>query len=250
MNEAEAIYALWYREFKVFTREKSRVVTSVFTPLLWIFVFGGGLGSTIDIEGINYQVFIYPGVLAMSVLFSSVFYGVYIIWDRKIDILKEVLVAPLSRTSIFVGKVLGGCTDSMIQAFLMLMISFTVGVYLTPYAFLMAVLVLFLLSLSLVSAGLIIGSVMESPEGFNMIISFLVFPLFFFSGALYPLNNLPPWLAAITYIDPVTYGVDALRTVTIGVSRFPIYLDLSVLAGFALVMFTVGTIAFERMNVL
>jgi ABC-2 type transport system permease protein len=91
---------------------------------------------------------------------------------------------------------------------------------------------------------------MESPEGFNMIISFLVFPLFFFSGALYPLNNLPPWLAAITYIDPVTYGVDALRTVTIGVSRFPIYLDLSVLAGFALVMFTVGTIAFERMNIL
>lgn len=248
MSRAEAIYALWFREFKVFTREKSRIITSIFTPLLWIFVFGGGLGSAVSIEGLNYQVFIYPGILAMSVLFSSVFYGVYIIWDRKIDILKEVLVAPLSRTSIFVGKVLGGCTDSMIQAFIMLLISFAVGVYLSPSAFLLAILILFLLSLSLVSAGLIIGSLMESPEGFNMIVSFLVFPLFFFSGALYPLDNLPLWLSAITYIDPVTYGVDGLRTVTIGVGRFPLHFDLAVLAMFAIVMFTVGTRAFERMK--
>ncbi len=248
MSQAEAIYALWFREFKVFTREKSRIITSIFTPLLWIFVFGGGLGSAVNIAGINYQIFIYPGIVAMSVLFSSVFYGVYIIWDRKIDILKEVLVAPLSRTSIFVGKVLGGCTDSMIQAFIMLLISFAVGVYLSPSAFLLAILILFLLSLSLVSTGLIIGSLMESPEGFNMIVSFLVFPLFFFSGALYPLDKLPLWLSAITYIDPVTYGVDGLRTVTIGISQFPLYFDLGVLAAFAAVMFTIGTRTFERMK--
>jgi len=248
MSQAEAIYALWFREFKVFTREKSRIVTSIVNPLLWIFVFGGGLGSAVDISGINYQVFVYPGILGMTVLFSSVFYGTYIIWDRKIDILKEVLVAPLPRTSIFIGKVLGGCTDSMIQAFVMLLISFAVGVHLTIPAFLSAILILFLLSLSLVSAGLIIGSLMESPEGFNMIVSFLVFPLFFFSGALYPLDNLPVWLAAITYIDPVTYGVDALRTVTIGISRFPLYFDLAVLAVFAGVMFTIGTRSFERMT--
>jgi len=248
MSQAEAIYALWFREFKVFTREKSRIITSIFTPLLWIFVFGGGLGSAVNIAGINYQIFIYPGIVAMSVLFSSVFYGVYIIWDRKIDILKEVLVAPLSRTSIFVGKVLGGCTDSMIQAFIMLLESFAVGVYLSPSAFLLAILILFLLSLSLVSTGLIIGSLMESPEGFNMIVSFLVFPLFFFSGALYPLDKLPLWLSAITYIDPVTYGVDGLRTVTIGISQFPLYFDLGVLAAFAAVMFTIGTRTFERMK--
>ena len=248
MSQAEGIYALWLREFKVFTRERSRVVTSIFTPLLWIFVFGGGLGSAVNIGDVNYQVFVYPGILAMSVLFSSVFFGVYIVWDRKIDILKEVLVAPLSRTSIFVGKVLGGCTDSMIQAFVMLLISIGIGVYLSPSAFLLAILILFLMALSLVSTGLIIGSLMESPEGFNMIISFLVFPLFFFSGALFPLDNLPFWLAAITYIDPVTYGVDGLRTVTIGISRFPLYMDLAVLAVFATVMFTVGTIAFERMK--
>jgi len=248
MSQLEAIYALWFREFKVFTREKSRVVTSIVNPILWIFVFGGGLGSAVNIGNVNYQIFIYPGILAMSVLFSSVFYGVYIIWDRKIDILKEVLVAPLSRTTIFVGKVLGGCTDSMIQGFIMLMISFTLGVYLTPSTFLLAILILFLLSLSLVSAGLIIGSLMESPEGFNMIVSFLVFPLFFFSGALFPLKGLPLWLSTITYVDPVTYGVDSLRTVTIGVSQFPLSLDLAILAGFAAVMFTVGTRSFERMK--
>jgi len=248
MSRFEGIYALWLREFKVFTRERSRVVTSIFTPILWIFVFGGGLGSAVDIGGVNYQVFIYPGVLAMSVLFSSVFFGTYIVWDRKIDILKEVLVAPLSRTSIFVGKVLGGCTDSMIQAFIMLLISFALGVYLSPSALLMAILLLFLLALSLVSTGLIIGSLMESPEGFNMIVSFLVFPLFLLSGALFPLDNLPLWLRAMTYLDPVTYGVDGLRTVTIGVSQFPLHVDLAVLAVFAAVMFTVGTAAFERMT--
>lgn len=248
MTRFEAIYALWLREFKVFTRERSRVVTSIFTPILWIFVFGGGLGSAIEIGSVNYQVFIYPGILAMSVLFSSVFFGTYIVWDRKIDILKAVLVAPLSRTSIFVGKVLGGCTDSMIQAFIMLLISFPLGIYLSPSALLMAILLLFLLALSLVSVGLIIGSLMESPEGFNMIVSFLVFPLFLLSGALFPLDNLPLWLRAMTYIDPVTYGVDGLRTVTIGVSQFPLYVDLAVLAGFAAVMFTVGTMAFERMK--
>ena len=248
MTLAEGIYALWLREFKVFTRERSRVVTSIINPILWIFVFGGGLGSSVSIEGINYQVFIYPGILAMSILFTSVFYGVYIVWDRKIDILKEVLVAPLSRTSIFVGKVLGGCTDSMIQAFVMLLISFAVGVYISPLTFLLALFILFLLALSLVSVGLILGSLMESPEGFNMVVSFLVFPLFFFSGALYPLDNLPIWLSIIAYIDPVTYGVDGLRTVILGVSKFSIHVDLAILMAFAAAMFTVGTRAFERMK--
>ncbi len=121
MSQAEAIYALWLRELMVFRREKSRVITSIFNPILWIFVFGGGLGSSVNIGGLNYQVFVYPGILAMTVLFTSVFYGVYIVWDRRIDILKEVLVAPLSRTTIFVGKVLGGCTDAMLQAFIVLL---------------------------------------------------------------------------------------------------------------------------------
>jgi ABC-2 type transport system permease protein len=248
MSRLEGIYALWLRELIVFKRERSRIITSIFNPILWIFVFGGGLGSSVDIGGLNYQVFVYPGILAMTVLFTSVFYGVYIVWDRKIDILKEVLVAPLSRTTIFVGKVLGGCTDSMLQAFIVLLLSFALGVRLTPISFLLALFLIFLLALSLVSAGLIIGSLMESPEGFNMVVSFLVFPLFFFSGALFPLENLPIWITAITYIDPVTYGVDGLRTVILGMSRFPFYANVAVLVAFAAIMFTVGTRAFEHMK--
>lgn len=248
MSRFEGIYALWLREFIVFTRERSRIVTSIFSPILWLFAFGVGLGSSIKIGDLNYQLFIYPGILAQTILFSGVFYGVYIVWDRKIDILKAVLVAPLSRTSIFVGKVLGGCTDSMIQAFVMLLISFALGIHLTPIGFLFSLLFIFLLALSLVSTGLIIGSLMESPEGFNMVVSFLVFPLFFFSGALFPLDNIPFWLSIITYLDPVTYGVDGLRTVILGVSRFPFYVDLGVLAAFAAVMFAVGTKAFNRMK--
>ncbi len=115
MGELEGFYALWYREIKVFTREKSRVVSSLVTPLLWIIVFGGGLGSAVSLGGINYQVFIFPGILAMTILFSSVFFGLYIVWDKKIDFFKEVLVAPLSRTTIFAGKMVGGSIDALIQ---------------------------------------------------------------------------------------------------------------------------------------
>ncbi len=122
MGELEGFYALWYRELKVFTREKSRVVSSLFTPLLWITVFGGGLGSAVSLGGVNYQVFIFPGILTMTILFSSVFFGLYIVWDKKIDFFKEVLVAPLSRTTIFAGKMVGGSVDSLLQGGAMLVL--------------------------------------------------------------------------------------------------------------------------------
>ncbi len=248
MSVFEAIYGIWLREFKVFRREKSRVITSLFTPLLWIFGFGGGLGPNVSIKDVNYQVFIYPGILAMSILFTSVFFGVYIVWDRKIDILKEILVAPISRTAIFVGKMLGGITDSMIQGTIMLLIGVALGVSFTPVATLLALLFLLVLAIGLVSLGLMLGSVLTSPESFGTIVSFLVFPLFFFSGALYPLENLPPWLMLLTYIDPVTYGVDGIRAVLLGTSRFPVLVDLLILVAFAFTMIEIGTVFFKRMQ--
>lgn len=248
MSVFEAIYGIWLREFKVFRREKSRVITSLFTPLLWIFGFGGGLGPNVSIKDVNYQVFIYPGILAMSILFTSVFFGVYIVWDRKIDILKEILVAPISRTAIFVGKMLGGITDSMIQGTIMLLIGVALGVSFTPVATLLALLFLLVLAIGLVSLGLMLGSVLTSPESFGTIVSFLVFPLFFFSGALYPLENLPPWLMLLTYIDPVTYGVDGIRAVLLGNSRFPVLVDLLILVAFAFTMIEIGTVFFKRMQ--
>jgi len=256
MGELLGIFALWYREFKVFLREKSRIVSSIVNPLLWLLIIGGGLGASVSIKGFNYQTFIYPGTLAQTILFSSIFFGVYIVWDRKVDFLKEVLVAPISRTSTFIGKVLGGATDSLLQSFFLLMIGFALssfgiipGLELNVFTILFSLAIVFIAVTGFVSVGLIIGSQMESPEGFQLIGSFLIFPLFFLSGALFPINNLPAYIAPITFIDPVTYTVDALRGVILGNSVFHVGFDLSIVAAFSLAMIIIGTVAFDKMKV-
>jgi ABC-2 type transport system permease protein len=248
MTELDGLYALWYREFKVFLREKSRIVSSLFTPLLWIVVFGGGLGSSVSLGGTNYQVFIFPGILTMTILFSSIFFGLYIVWDKKIDFFKEVLVAPLSRLTIFAGKTLGGCTDALIQGSLMLAFGVILGISYSVQMVVQTMVFMLVLAAAVVSIGLILGSFMESPEGFNLIVSFLVFPLFFLSGALFPIDNLPSWLRAFTTLNPVTYAVDGMRGVMLGMSTFPVMMDFGVLLGFAVVMIVIGSIAFSRMK--
>jgi ABC-2 type transport system permease protein len=248
MTELDGLYALWYREFKVFLREKSRIISSLFTPLLWIVVFGGGLGSSVSLGGTNYQVFIFPGILTMTILFSSIFFGLYIVWDKKIDFFKEVLVAPLSRLTIFAGKTIGGCTDALIQGSLMLAFGVILGISYSVQMVVQTIIFMLVLAAAVVSIGLIIGSFMESPEGFNLIVSFLVFPLFFLSGALFPIDNLPSWLRAFTTLNPVTYAVDGMRGVMLGMSTFPVMMDFGVLLGFAVVMIGIGSIAFSRMK--
>ncbi len=248
MSELSGLYAIWNREFKVFLREKSRVIGSIIQPLLWIVIFGTGLGASVSVEGLNYQVFIFPGILAMSTIFTSVFFGTYIVWDRKIDFLKEVLVAPISRTTIFTGKVLGGCTDALLQLVILLVLGVFLSIPLTVFSVLFSIPILFFMTVGLVSLGLILGSMMSSFEGFNLIVSFLIFPIFFLSGALFPIDNLPSWLHVFTRINPITYGVDALRGIMLGTSQFPLILDLSVLLTFDIVFIILGTIAFKRMK--
>jgi ABC-2 type transport system permease protein len=248
MGELEGFYALWYREIKVFTREKSRIVSSLFTPLLWIIVFGGGLGSAISLGGVNYQVFIFPGILTMTILFSSVFFGLYIVWDKKIDFFKEVLVAPLSRTTIFAGKMVGGSIDAILQGCAMLLFGILLGINYTVITVAISFLFMFILASALVSLGLIIGSNMESVEGFQLVVSFLVFPMFFFSGALFPIKNLPTYLVVFTALDPVTYAVDGLRGVLLGTSQLPVVLNLVILTCFAAVMVAIGTWSFKRLK--
>ncbi len=256
MNDLQGVLAIWYREYKVFLREKSRIVASIVTPVLWLFIFGGGLGSSVSIPGTNYQAFIYPGILAQSVLFSSIFFGVYIVWDRKVDFLKEVLVAPVSRTAIFVGKVVGGATDSLIQVLILLVLGVVLSglgaltdLRLAPWALVASLLVLGVTTVAFVSVGLIIGSLMESPEGFQLVSSFVVFPLFFLSGALFPIDRLPVWLAPFTFLDPLTYAVDALRGILLGASHFHVMLDVGVVAAFTALVIAAGTVAFDRMKV-
>jgi ABC-2 type transport system permease protein len=248
MGELEGFYALWYREIKVFTREKSRVVSSLVTPLLWMVVFGGGLGSAVSVSGMNYQVFIFPGILAMTILFSSVFFGLYIVWDKKIDFFKEVLVAPLSRTTIFAGKMMGGSIDALLQGSAMLLFGIILGVKYSVMSVILAFAFMFVLAAALVSLGLILGSNMESVEGFQLVISFLVFPMFFFSGALFPIGNLPHYLLVFTLIDPVTYAVDGLRGVLLGTAQLPVGVDFMILTGFAVVLIGVGTWCFKRLK--
>lgn len=248
MSELEGFYALWYRELKVFTREKSRIVSSLFTPLLWIVVFGGGLGSAVSLAGVNYQVFIFPGILAMTIMFSSIFFGLYIVWDKKIDFFKEVLVAPLSRVTIFTGKMVGGSTDALLQGIAMLIFGVVLGVKYNLLVLLLSFLFLFVLASALVSLGLIIGANMESPEGFQLITSFLIFPMFFFSGALFPTDNLPHYLLVLTILDPVTYAVDGLRGLILGSSQLPIAVNLAILTAFAALMIGIGTWTFKRLK--
>jgi ABC-2 type transport system permease protein len=255
MSDLKGIYALWYRELKVFQRETSRVVASVVNPILWFLIIGGGIGSAISISGIDYQTFIFPGVLIQTVLFSSIFFGVYIVWDKKIDFLKEVLVSPLTRTSIFAGKVLGGSTDTLIQIAILFLMGYLFaalgmmpGLRLTPYSVAVSAAFLFVTTAGMVSVGLIIGSQMESPEGFQLVGSFLIFPMFFLSGALFPIDNLPSWLAPFVIIDPVTYSVDGIRGVLTGASTFPIAFDFAVITGFSALMMAVGTYAFKKMR--
>src|SRR6476619_346482 len=232
--EIGKIYAIWLREFKVFLREKSRLVASTFTPLLWLFVIGAGFGSTVGnpsstspngnaaigglVSGIDYQQFIFPGIICMSVIFSSVFFGSYIIWDRKFDFLKSVMVAPVSRTTIFIGKTFGGMTTSLMQAAILLVVGLFLGIHYTPLSLVLTIVIILLLSFALTSLGLTIGSYMESLEGFQLIVSFVVFPLYFLSGALFPLRNLQIWLSILTTLDPATYAVDALRNMMLGIT--------------------------------
>jgi ABC-2 type transport system permease protein len=248
MSEIEAIYAIWLREFKVYLRERERVISSFISPILWLVVFGTGLGASVVLSGVSYQVFLYPGVLIMSALFTSIFYGVYLIWDRKLDVFKEVLVAPVSRSSIFIGKVLGGCTDVMFQTTILLILGVLIGMPVTLLVFIYAMVVMLATSFAMVSFGLVIGSNLTSQEAFQLVANFLVWPMFFFSGALFPLSNLPAWLSVFTYIDPLTYGVDAMRNVILGVQTIGLTVDFAVLIGFSLVMMVIGTISFGNMQ--
>jgi ABC-2 type transport system permease protein len=264
--ELGKLYAIWLREFKVFLREKSRLVASIFTPLMWLFVIGSGLGSAVSnpsalssvvnsIAGeevqskIDYQQFIFPGMICMSVIFSSVFFGSYIIWDRKFDFLKNVMVAPVSRTTIFIGKTFGGMTTSIIQAAILLVFGLAIGIHYTPLSIVTIAVIILLLSFALTSLGLTLGSYIESLEGFQLIVSFVVFPLFFLSGALFPLNNLPGWLSILTMVDPATYAVDALRSTTLEITgKNPFVVDIGVLLVCVIALGTIGMLSFRKMK--
>jgi ABC-2 type transport system permease protein len=198
-------------------------------------------------EDVNYISFLVPGILGMSLLFSSTFGGLSVLWDREFGFLKEIMVAPVSRISIVLGRIAGGITTSMIQGLLILAISFLIGFRLASVFVLpMALIFMVLISVTFLGLGLIFASKMRDMQGFSIVMNFVIFPLFFLSGALYPLDNFPWWLRVLSHIDPLTYGIDGLRAIMIGQSSYPMLFNLGIMIVFSLVMIILGTYFFEK----
>ena len=223
-------------------------------PFFFLVFLGIGINSTLQIggplEGVSYLDFLMPGVIAMTLLFSSMFAGISVLWDRQFGFLKEILVAPVRRSSIVIGKVLSGMTTGTIQAFIILGISLLIGVQITSLVgVLIAVIFILLISMSFVSLGLAFASRMQDMQGFQLIMNFLIMPIWMLSGAFFPLMGVPSWLLALSQINPLTYGVDGLRASLIGIGQFPWLLNIGVLLGFSIAMIALGSYLFSKTEV-
>ena len=250
MINATAVYVLWLREMKRFLRAKSRIAGAVAMPLFFLAFLGLGFRK-IAIPGVAGEVgyirFLVPGILGMSLLFSSTFAGLSVLWDREFGFLKEIMVAPVNRVSIVLGRMAGGMTTALIQGLAILVISFIMGFRIsTILSLLLAVVFMIFITVTFIGLGLIFASKMRDIQGFSIIMNFVIFPLFFLSGALYPLDNFPFWLRYLSYIDPLTYGVDGLRGALIGVSSYSIIVNFLILLAFSLTMILLGAYFFEK----
>ena len=213
-HELLAIYTLWLRELKRFYRQKSRIFGMIMQPLLFLFLIGTGLANSLAASaGFDYLEFMYPGIICMTLLFTSVFSGLSIVRDREFGFLKEVMVAPISRISIALGKTFGGSSVAVLQGTLLLLLSPIVGISLSLGIVVKLILLMLLIAFSLTSMGILIAVPMESMEGFQMIMNFLIMPMFFLSGAFFPMKGLPTWMNSLMKINPLSYAVDALRNV-------------------------------------
>jgi ABC-2 type transport system permease protein len=245
-----AIYVLWLRELKRLFRAKSRLIGTLLMPLFFLAFLGMGFRRS-RIPGVPlgmpYSAFLTPGILGMSILFSSTFAGLSVIWDREFGFLKEIMVAPVSRISIVLGRIAGGISTSLFQALAILAISMFLGFRPRQWVMLLpALLVMVLISITFIGLGLSFAANMRDMQGFNLVMNFVVFPLFFLSGALFPLDSFPGWVRLLSRLDPLTYGVDGLRAALLGSSQLPVLLDLGVLAGCALLAVVCGAWLFER----
>jgi ABC-2 type transport system permease protein len=256
MSETRGFYSLWLREIKRFIRDRTRLVTSFVQPLLWLIIFGAAFAARIALPpGLNYLEVLLPGIVGQTLLFTAMFMGINVIWDKEFGFMKETLVAPVSRFTIFLGKMVGDSTDAFMQGIIVFIIGLAIGIPISPITILYALPVMLLVTFGLVSIGLTIASFMGNLEGFGAIQTFVNLPLFFLSGALFLLKGggLPGWLTDIAVWNPLTYGIDALRHVTLGAAWTPfqvqsLWVDIGVVALFDGIMIIIGTWAFSRMK--
>jgi len=251
--ELQAIYVMWLRQMKRFGRAKSRIVASIIQPLFFLFILGSGfnIASFAGLEG-EYIHFLAPGIIAMAITLSSMFTGVSVLWDKQFGFLQEVLVAPISRLSIIIGRTLGGATTALFQGLIILVISLALGVTISSIGGLIITLItMVLLSFTAVGFGLIFASKMNDFQGFQVIMTLLIMPLFFLSSAFFPISeSLPSWLKAIAYVNPLFYMVDGLRGSLTGMNNvFPPLVDLAIIFFFCVVMMGLGSYFFSKSEV-
>ncbi|MBV8195935.1 MAG: ABC transporter permease [Candidatus Dormibacteraeota bacterium] len=265
-----AVYVIWYRDLIRFVRDRWRLVTMLAQPVLYLVVFGTGLGSslrgTVSAFGggsLQYQQFIFPGVIGMTVLFSSMFGAMSIVWDREFGFLKEVLVAPIHRSAVAIGKTLGGATQATLQGLIILILAPPAGVTLTWQSVLELIPLIFVLAFALSALGVAIGARMRSMQGFQVVSNFLMMPIFFLAGALFPLPGLPGWMTVLTRLDPASYGIDPLRQTVLSAGRVPapvldrirltlfgqslsVWAEVGILIAFGLVMLGLAIRSFQH----
>lgn len=213
MRTLRGIYIIWYRDVLNLWRSKARIVSSLMFPLLFLFIFGGGLTRSIGFlaPGVDYAQFMFPGIVGMTVLMNSMNSGVSVVWDREFGFLKEILVAPIHRVAVAAGKTLGGATVAVLQGVLMFIFAPFIGVSLTPLLALQLLPFMIVLALSITSMGIFIASRMRSMESHMLVMQMLMFPMVFLSGVFFPVNDLPSWLGVLVKINPATYGIDPIR---------------------------------------
>ena len=253
MIETNAIYVIVMREFKKFIREKSRLISTLARPLLWLFLIGGGMSRLVPAgENVSYIQFIFPGILGMTILFSSIFSSISIIWDKEFGFMKEILVAPVSRFSVVVGKATSGMVLSTFQAVIVLCLFPIIGLRLDLFQILGVILVSAILSFALASFGILLASFYDSNESFSVIMNFIVMPMFFLSGAMYPVKLLPPVLKVVSKLNPLTYGIDALKNIVFPYETgrmgadFSLSLDMLIIIGASVLFVLVAGKTFER----
>jgi ABC-2 type transport system permease protein len=270
-----AVYIIWYRDVVRYTRDRLRLVVSLAQPLLYLLVFGVGLSSSLGggirtgVAGsgtgsVGYVEFMFPGVVGMAILFNAIFAAMSIVWDREFGFLREILVAPINRSAVAVGKALGGATQAMIQGLVMLVFAPVAGVHLDLLTVLKVIPLLFLLAFSLSAFSVALAARLRSMQAFQVVMNFLLMPMFFLSGSLFPLSGLPGWMTALTRIDPVAYGISPVRTVllagagmppavldrvtgiSIGGHTVPLLADAGLLLAFGIIMLGLGVWGFRR----
>ncbi|MGD0088830.1 MAG: ABC transporter permease [Planctomycetota bacterium] len=274
----ESIYALWYRDVLRFWRDRARLLGSFAMPFMFLIIFGSGMsgamkslisgpGASSALSGFNYVQFMFPGIIGMTILTTSIFSALSVVQDREFGYLREILVSPASRFSVAIGKVLGGSTVAFIQGLLMFVFVPFIGIRLNLTMLVELIPVMFLVAFTLSSVGLLIASSIKTSAGFQMVVQVLVFPMLFLSGALFPLAGMPLWMNFLVKINPLTYAVDMFKKIILNVSTMnpalkqalglnltvfnhtvTIWNELLFIALLALVFITLATVSFGRVE--